>query len=842
MVNNHTGMGELGRSSGRGSPAPQSRRRVRGSRRRTVASSLSVLMATAGLATVASPASADVLPVTAAHAIDVFPMRDFLTVGGYGVGAEMDVRVIRDGVQIGDAGPLTLQADPAIDGFGEVNHPGGICWNGHTPDIVAGDRIEAIDADGNGHFTVVQNVEVTTPATLVDADRDGAVDDIVARGMASNVAGTGRIDQSLVEQRIINPDLKDTAIGRRDVRAIFGDGLADGVTTRGEITWDDPTPGSTDPHWTATYLNMVEPHRDPTSGALTGQTSGSLAEAGQSRMLAWERTDAAGNRIGITLWEFGELGGPGFGGCPAAQTYAVGGASPKSINTLTRNQPNLTLSGTAHNVDTVTVSVDDHNAATSAVVATATVARPVNMTDTSVPMPGDTTWSASIPMAGLLALDDDTLVASATYGRVTETTTDQDTDNDPATPPVPVTTRTSSPIGGSTLNVLKDLQVPGAPTAVPAGGRFTTAQSVTISPANEIEDVVRYRVGGTAATTADPTAASPVVPVPLSVTTTQTVKARSFDPAGNPSAVAAFSYIIGPATSPAAATGVSATPGNGSATVSWTAPVDDGGSAITGFVVRTLQGGAFVKDSAVLPADVRSTVISALTNGTPYTFQVAAVNAVGRGAFSTASSPATTPNGPVTPAAPTGVTAARGDASATVSWVAPAGTSVTGYQVQVRTLAGAQVGVLRAAAATARSLTVTGLTNGTAYTVRVRATSAAGPGAYSAAVGVTPATTPGAPVIGTAASGVAGGAVTATARWAAPTSSGGSARTGYIVRWQRLNTSNAVVATGTVTAGAAATSLSPTLPTTGRYRFAVRASNDVGNGAFSGNSNIVTAR
>jgi hypothetical protein len=41
-----------------------------------------------------------------------------------------------------------------------------------TPDIVAGDVIEAVDADGNGHFFVVQNVEVTQPATLVDTDAD----------------------------------------------------------------------------------------------------------------------------------------------------------------------------------------------------------------------------------------------------------------------------------------------------------------------------------------------------------------------------------------------------------------------------------------------------------------------------------------------------------------------------------------------------------------------------------------------------------------------------------------------------------------------------------------------
>src|SRR4051794_3667210 len=116
------------------------------------------------------------------------------------------------------------------------------------------------------------------------------------------------------------------------------------------------------------------------------------------------------------------------------------------------------------------------------------------------------------------------------------------------------------------------------------------------------------------------------------------------------------------------------------------------------------------------------------------------------------------------PGAPTGITATRGNASATVGWVAPStGGTVTGYEVQVRTTAGVQVGALRTAAATDRSLLVTGLANGTTYRMWVRATSAAGPGAYSTAVSVTPATTPGAPVIGTAVAGVARGAMTATA-------------------------------------------------------------------------------
>ena len=81
---------------------------------------------------------------------------------------------------------------------------------------------------------------------------------------------------------------------------------------------------------------------------------------------------------------------------------------------------------------------------------------------------------------------------------------------------------------------------------------------------------------------------------------------------------------------PAAPTNVVATAGgDGTATVTWTAPTSDGGSPIGGYVVRT--GGT----SQV--AAGTSHVFTGLTNGTTYAFTVAATNAVGTGPTSTAS-------------------------------------------------------------------------------------------------------------------------------------------------------------------------------------------------------------
>ena len=159
------------------------------------------------------------------------------------------------------------------------------------------------------------------------------------------------------------------------------------------------------------------------------------------------------------------------------------------------------------------------------------------------------------------------------------------------------------------------------------------------------------------------------------------------------------------------------------------------------------------------------------------------------------------PSATTVPGSPTIGSATFGNASATARWTAPpnnGGSAITGYQVRVVDSAGVQVGALRPADATATSLLVTGLTNGTSYQFQVAAQNAVGTGPNSAlSTVVIPATVPGAPVIATAASGTAGGTVTATAHWNIPTSNGGSAVTGYVVRALRMSASGAVLATTT---------------------------------------------
>jgi len=95
---------------------------------------------------------------------------------------------------------------------------------------------------------------------------------------------------------------------------------------------------------------------------------------------------------------------------------------------------------------------------------------------------------------------------------------------------------------------------------------------------------------------------------------------------------------------PSTPTGVTAAPGDGNVRVSWVAP-DDGGSPITSYTVTRYKGDT-VQARYTSNSSATSHLEKGLTNGTTYTFTVAATNAIG-------SSPPSAHSPEATPLAPT---------------------------------------------------------------------------------------------------------------------------------------------------------------------------------------------
>jgi hypothetical protein len=471
-------------------------------------------VAAAALAAVgAAPAVAVVPPNTGLggvssppnHLINSFPVRDFVHTAGWVPDDRVTINVLRgpNDVEVGTATAVAPFFVPAKAGSPpewdvDVNHPGAACWETTTPDILPGDKIRATivanasDPSRVGIADQIVSQSVTAGAIAETASGSNV---LVIHGTAETQDGQQFPDGEL-ESRLVAKKQLFNINGRRELRAITGAPIGnDGV-----ISYDDPG-STTNFAWTATFdLNDTFAHPNPSPAADTATALGA-----ESRGMWLGRNPASANEV--TAYEFGQIPGPGAPcTAPLART-AITGTSRSFLNgAFFTGGQTVTVSGVATS-DVTAVSVAGPNGpAHGANVANGT-------------------WSADVPASDLAGLADGPVTVTATF--------------------------TGGTVPTDSVTLTKDTVAPGAPSATPGAGTYTSAQDVTLSTAPGNGDAtVHFTVNAST-----PTASSPAFAAQVHVTASQTIKAIAVDPAGNASPVASFAYTIAAAPSGGGTTG-----------------------------------------------------------------------------------------------------------------------------------------------------------------------------------------------------------------------------------------------------------------------------------------------
>ncbi|RYE76804.1 MAG: fibronectin type III domain-containing protein, partial [Myxococcales bacterium] len=277
---------------------------------------------------------------------------------------------------------------------------------------------------------------------------------------------------------------------------------------------------------------------------------------------------------------------------------------------------------------------------------------------------------------------------------------------------------------------------------------------------------------------------------------------------------------------PDAPTGLVPTPGEDSVSLSWTAPVGQGSSPVTGYEVSI--------DGRTLTTSNTSLVVDGLAPDTSYIVSVVAVSAHGTSLPASRSFRTMATNR--VPGVPATFTVKPRVGGATLAWTAPTdvGSSpIIGYDIRV----GSSV---HRVGSTSRGAVVSNLANARTYAVSIAAVNASGSSAVVSRSFRTPGK-PTAPRIGLASAGAKGGAVTATARWGTAAANG-SPVTAYRVRATLINSrGQAIRHLWSSRLGPSKRSLVMRLPK-GRVQFRVVAINAVGQSALSSASRTVMAR
>ena len=505
-----------------------------------------------------------------------FPSRDFVSTLNYPAGT-YTVNVIRNGVTIGTSEPSVPDATGAIN----VNHPGGSCWVGQTPNLQVGDLVRITDQNGFSNQTTIANVTTGKPvivraATPGSKQADGILQ---VHGTAQTLPGVvpaGPLPVSAIESRLIANKDAFQLNGRRTLRA-------GGAGKDGTLSYDpvDPVTNPLGTNWTATYkLSEVDLARAVGTGPVFDPVTGTTVTfVGAEPRAMWLGTDplaltentiyeVPGGPSGIAKGPTAPCTAPAQTGATLSMAPAGGAFSTPQTVTLSASdaaaQIFYTLDGSVPTTTSSLYASPLSIASTTTLKAVAYNAATATFSDV---VSATYTIDSSAPTVGLAAAGPQG-TAGNYHGPVTVTVSATDNlgnsglkllqyqlDGGPSITTTNGTsilvtgdgnhtvTATATDLAGNTasatpLNFAIDT-VPPTFLTVPAGGTFTSVQTVSLGANDANPTTIYYTTDGSV-----PTTASAVYTAPLSLSANTNLRFMAVDLAGNQSSVGSATFAI----------------------------------------------------------------------------------------------------------------------------------------------------------------------------------------------------------------------------------------------------------------------------------------------------------